>query len=146
MNKKKLINPDKDCYFKIKLSSSKNNMFNRSTYMFRNTETHSLFYCSYLQCYSYTPSFRVHNFLILLYLHFHHCTPGQALIDWIIKWGFAEDREKSLALATDLVAAAHIQPQVTSKEKTSNKMVQVLDDPKALYKFVSIHIAWSYEA
>ena len=59
---------------------------------------------------------------------------GAALIDWLIKWGFTEDREKGIALATDLVAAAHLQPQARSRDMASKL---VLDDPKSLYKFVS---------
>ncbi|XP_072025984.1 pleckstrin-like isoform X2 [Amphiura filiformis] len=66
------------------------------------------------------------------------CFSGQALIDWLTKWGFADDREKALELATDLVAAAHIQPQAIGKEMTSKL---VTDDPKALYKFSAFHMS-----
>ena len=66
-----------------------------------------------------------------------HCSfTGEALIDWLIKWGFSEDRGKALALATDLVAAAHIQPQAKSREVAGSGKL-VADDSRALYKFVS---------
>lgn len=66
------------------------------------------------------------------------CFTGAALIDWLIKWGFTEDREKGIALATDLVAAAHLQPQARSRDM-ANKLV--LDDPKSLYKFSAFHMS-----
>ncbi|XP_022103901.1 pleckstrin-2-like [Acanthaster planci] len=68
------------------------------------------------------------------------CFSGQELVDWLLKWSFAETRKDAVAIATDLVIAAHLHPLVRCRT-LANCRQALLDEPRAFYKFSAFHMS-----
>ncbi|XP_038060654.1 pleckstrin-like [Patiria miniata] len=71
---------------------------------------------------------------------YKHCFTGQELVDWLLKWSFAEVRNHAVGIGTDLVTAAHLQPLARCRT-LSNCQKSLLDEPRAFYKFSAFHMS-----
>ncbi|XP_033642530.1 pleckstrin-2-like [Asterias rubens] len=68
------------------------------------------------------------------------CFSGAELVDWLLKWSFAQSREDAISKASDLVTAAHLQPLVKCRSLANCRQI-LLDEPKAFYKFSAFHMS-----
>ncbi|XP_071818040.1 pleckstrin-2-like isoform X2 [Apostichopus japonicus] len=67
-----------------------------------------------------------------------NCFSGHDLIEWLIEWSFAETPEESIALATSLVAEAHLQP--LARCKSLEECRKIFFDDDTLYKFSAYNL------
>jgi len=74
------------------------------------------------------------------------CVPGSSVIDWLLKWHFAEMRYVACRLAQKLLNQAHIVPLLPSRDKKSAEVTpspsnSFCDSTDVYYRFVSITIS-----
>jgi len=78
------------------------------------------------------------------------CFLGSSVIDWLLKWHFAESRDGACRLAAKLMCQAHIQPVLPGRDKktvevTTSASKSFYDSSDVCYRFVSIsHVVFLY--
>jgi len=85
--------------------------------------------------------FQVHLVVNLL----GYCSLGSSVIDWLLKWRFADSRDGACRLAEKLLCQAHILPLLPCHEKKSTDVTPAAskcfcDSSDSCYRFVRISI------
>jgi len=81
------------------------------------------------------------------------CMLGSSVVDWLLKWHFADSRLAACRLAQQLLCQAHILPLLPSREKKSPELTasaskSFCDSSEVCYRFVctnatSFHVVYS---
>jgi len=74
------------------------------------------------------------------------CLLGSSVIDWLLKWHFADTRDGACQLAEKLLYHAHILPLLPCHDKKSTEAApcaskSFCDSTDACYRFVCINIS-----